>query len=52
MTAPAPSQGFLSNPIPNYEQGSFGRSGAYIEGNSIMFAGGPSLIDGQFFIPG
>ena len=52
MTAPAAPQGFVPRPMPNYQQGFFGRSGAYVEGNNIMFAGGPSLIDGQLFIPG
>lgn len=52
MAAPAAPQGFVPRPMPNYQQGFFGQSGAYIEGNNISFPGGAGLYDGQLFIPG
>jgi uncharacterized membrane protein YkvA (DUF1232 family) len=47
----APQGGFVPTPLPNYDPGFIGRSGAYIQGGSIVMPGGPALIDGRLFIP-
>lgn len=47
---PAAPQGFVPHPATNYEKGRWS-GGAYFEGNNMVIPGGPSLIDGQLFIP-
>lgn len=48
--APMPSPTAF-HAAPSVQQGFWGRSGAYVEGNDIIIPGGPSLIGGQLFIP-
>jgi uncharacterized membrane protein YkvA (DUF1232 family) len=48
--APAAPQGFTPEPVPSYGGGHWS-GGAYFEGGNVVVPGGPSLIDGQLFIP-
>jgi len=48
--APAAPQGFTPGPAPSYGTGHWS-GGAYFEGGNVVVPGGPSLIDGQLFIP-
>lgn len=50
-TTPAPPAGFQANPVPSYGTGHWGAGGAYFEDGNVIMPGGPSLIDGQLFIP-
>jgi len=56
MSAPQAPPGFSAPSFPNLGGGGMGdrghwSGGAYFEGNSVIMPGGPSLIDGQLFIP-
>lgn len=51
LTPPAAPPGFSPQPVRSFEQGFWGRSGAYIEGENIIMPGGGGLINGQVFIP-
>jgi uncharacterized membrane protein YkvA (DUF1232 family) len=42
--------GFTPSPGPSLGNGHWA-GGAYFEGNNVVISGGPSLIDGQLFIP-
>ena len=42
--------GFTPSPGPSLGTGHWA-GGAYFEGNNVVISGGPSLIDGQLFIP-
>jgi len=44
-------QGFTPRAGQSYSGGSWS-NGAYVEGNNVVISGGPSLIEGQLFIPG
>ncbi len=48
--APAAPPGFNPNPAPSYGGGRWS-GGAYFEGGNVVVPGGPSLIDGNLFIP-
>jgi uncharacterized membrane protein YkvA (DUF1232 family) len=50
MAAPAAPAGFTPAAAPSYGTGSWS-GGAYFEGGNVVVPGGPSLIDGQLFIP-
>lgn len=50
MSAPQPPAGFTAPRAPNLGAGHWS-GGAYFEGNNVIMPGGPSLIDGQLFIP-
>lgn len=52
MSAPAAPQGFSPQPARNFEQGFWGKGGAYIEGENIIMPGGAGIINGELFIPG
>jgi hypothetical protein len=47
---PAAPQGYRPRGVPNYAGGHWS-GGNYFEGNNVVIPGGPSLIDGQLFIP-
>jgi uncharacterized membrane protein YkvA (DUF1232 family) len=47
----APPRGFSPRSGRDYSKGHWS-GGAYFEGNNVVMSGGPSLIDGQLFIPG
>ena len=54
--APTGFGGAFSNNFANgfggsHQSGFFGRSGAWVEGNSIVMPGGGGLINGELFIP-
>jgi len=51
LQRPSAPRGFSPSIPSNFERGFWGRGGAYIEGNDIVMPGGPSLINGQLFIP-
>jgi uncharacterized membrane protein YkvA (DUF1232 family) len=46
-----PPGGFSPRSGRDYSKGHWS-GGAYFEGNNVIMSGGPSLIDGQLFIPG
>lgn len=50
MTAPQPPPGFTPPMAPTLGGGHWS-GGAYFEGNNVIMPGGPSLIDGELFIP-
>ncbi|MCK5200479.1 MAG: DUF1232 domain-containing protein [Spirochaetales bacterium] len=52
LAAPAiqQPQGFSAMPGPNIGDGHWS-GGTYFEGNNVIMPGGPSLIDGELFIP-
>ena len=50
MTAPQAPPGFAPSAAPSFGGGHWS-GGAYFEGNNVIMPGGPSLIDGQLFIP-
>jgi uncharacterized membrane protein YkvA (DUF1232 family) len=50
MTAPQPPPDFTPPMAPSLGGGHWS-GGAYFEGNDVIMPGGPSLIDGQLFIP-
>ncbi|MEX2153967.1 MAG: DUF1232 domain-containing protein [Gemmatimonadaceae bacterium] len=47
---PVVPPGFRPHSVPSYDRGHWS-AGMYFEGNSVVIPGGPSLIDGQLFIP-
>jgi len=49
-SAPATPQGFSPVPTPSYGGGHWS-GGGYFEGGNVVVPGGPSLIDGNLFIP-
>jgi uncharacterized membrane protein YkvA (DUF1232 family) len=50
LAAPAAPPGFAPSPPPSYGGGRWS-GGAYFEGGNVVIPGGPSLIDGNLFIP-
>ncbi|MEX2153958.1 MAG: DUF1232 domain-containing protein [Gemmatimonadaceae bacterium] len=46
----AAPRGFRAKTVPSYDRGHWS-AGMYFEGNSVVIPGGPSLLDGQQFIP-
>jgi uncharacterized membrane protein YkvA (DUF1232 family) len=50
MTAPQKPPGFAAPVAPSLGGGRWS-GGAYFEGGNVIMPGGPSLIDGQLFIP-
>lgn len=50
MTAPQPPPGFTPPMAPTLNDGHWS-GGAYFEGGNVIMPGGPSLINGELFIP-